>query len=107
MSREAPIAPAIALRQPEQLVDKYDGDHSADAVVNQIYVQLDRMLQYESRVQGSWLVQVVSTYFCPSLMAEPDVDPGQVSWYLWEEINAGRIDIDKYGGVTRGTAAPV
>ncbi len=97
----------IMLRQPEPESDEYNGDHGLDAIVCRIYIQLDAMLRFEAQARASWLVDQVTEYFRPPSAECSDVPSTDVSWLPWEEINAGRINIDKYGGLTHGSFTAV
>jgi hypothetical protein len=75
-----------------------------DAVIIQIYERIERMIRFDGQSPASSLIKAVAAHFRIE-DKRPEVTPGYVSALLWEEINSGKIDIDKYGVVSVASAA--
>jgi hypothetical protein len=73
-------------------------------VIQQIHQRIDNSARFDGQAQGNWIVQLVHNYFY-----EQDkktlVTMGYVSCLMWEQIEAGALLIDKYGMVSRASAA--
>lgn len=82
MSRYASITPAIE-----------------EMVTDQIYRRIHWLRRNTGETEANRLITYVADW-SQSVDGDTEVTPGYVSGLLWELIEAGELDIDKYGAVT-------
>jgi hypothetical protein len=75
-----------------------------DMVIEKIYEKVASLLKYDGQAQANWMVALVQQR-CVDQDVNTPVTPGYITGLLWEQIEAGKINIDKYGMLTLARAA--